>query len=183
MDYALSDVPGLILEFEPGNLTDEELRSNRKVNHNAVANFFKSNPEKSLIMELTTNFRAVAQEAWKVAIDGPDRVMLDICQRLLNGDESMQNAIVCHATGEEMGVWHRCERCESRDPVFRKCKVIPGGLSGACSNCIYRGRQKQCTIRDEEEYLPSNESRNSKKRSTRKRKVEDGPLMKKRRMN
>lgn len=156
-------------------------------------------------MELTTNFRAVvphkrdskgskivqvlmkdvnkAQEAWKVAIVGPDRVMLDICQRLLNGDESMQNAIVCHATGEEMGVWHRCERCESRDPVFRKCKVIPGGFSGACSNCIYRGRQKQCTIRDEEEYLPSNESRNSKKRSTRKRKVEDGPLMKKRRMN
>jgi hypothetical protein len=156
-------------------------------------------------MELTINFRAVvphkrdskgskivqvlmkdvneAQEAWKVAIDGPDRVMLDICQRLLNGDESMQNAIVCHATGEEMGVWHRCERCENRDPVFRKCKVIPGGFSGACSKCIYRGRQKQCTIRDEEEYLPSNESRNSKKRSTRKRKVENGHLIKKRRIN
>ncbi|KAJ4198904.1 hypothetical protein NW759_016206 [Fusarium solani] len=67
-------------------------------------------------------------------------LMSDICQRLRNGDESAKNAIICHATGEQMDSRHRCDQCDDHDPLLGGGRVVQKFFLGACSNC-YQGCQ------------------------------------------
>ncbi|KAM6514079.1 hypothetical protein FALCPG4_015245 [Fusarium falciforme] len=80
--------------------------------------------------------------------------MSGICQRLRNGDESAKNAIICHATGEQMGSPHHCDQRDDHDPLLGGGRVVQEFFLGACSNC-YQGRQISYTVRGEEDYQPS----------------------------
>lgn len=63
-----------------------------------------------------------AHESWNEAVYGPNDVMDEICQRLQNGDESAENAVICHAIGEEMVGWNCCDRCETMSLFLASAK-------------------------------------------------------------
>ncbi|KAH6975815.1 hypothetical protein EDB80DRAFT_740211, partial [Ilyonectria destructans] len=181
--YPSDAVRVLVLELGPDYYVEMVLPRDQTLYHDRLRQFIESSYGlfQSRIVELTPKFRVViperrdlgdlvtiqallrdtddTRESWRVAIQGPAYLMSDICRRLRNGDESAKTAIICHATGEKMNSWFRCDQCEDRDPLLGGCRVVEGSFRSACSNCIYRGRQKSCTVRYiDDEYQPSSKN-------------------------
>ncbi len=41
-----------------------------------------------------------------------------------------------------------CSKCDAGLGPFVSCVTVPNQFVGVCNNCIYRGRRKECTLRN-----------------------------------
>lgn len=105
-----------------------------------------------------------------MAIQGSSSLMMKICRRLRNEDESARNAIICHARGKEMGFLWTCEQCYERNILPGGCRQFQDNFNGACSACILQGHQRLCSARvllvEEENYYQPSEGSNDQYRTT-----------------
>ncbi|KAH7120087.1 hypothetical protein B0J13DRAFT_612826 [Dactylonectria estremocensis] len=150
----------------------EKLKKFMNMNHEIL---------RSRIVELTSEFRVVLPErkdtddvvtiqtlmegnsvgeSWQMAIQGSSSLMMKICRRLRNEDESARNAIICHARGKEMGFLWTCEQCYERNILPGGCRQFQDNFDGACSACILQGHQRLCSartpiVKEENYYQPS----------------------------
>ncbi|KPM42443.1 hypothetical protein AK830_g4113 [Neonectria ditissima] len=187
MDHNLSSVRGLIFEIGPGYRATMVLPRTKTADLEKLKKFMNVNHEllRSRIVQLTSEFRVVLPErkgdddvvtiqtlmegnsvgeSWQMAIQGSSSLMMKICRRLRNEDESARNAIICHARGKEMGFLWACEQCYERNILPGGCRQFQGNFDGACSACILQGHQRLCSARvpivEEENYYQPSEGSN-----------------------
>ncbi|KAH6957693.1 DHS-like NAD/FAD-binding domain-containing protein [Ilyonectria sp. MPI-CAGE-AT-0026] len=186
MDHNLSSVRGLILEIGPGYHATMILPKTKTADLEKLKKFMNVNHEllRSCIVQLTSEFRVVlperkddddvvtiqtlmegnsVEESWQMAIQGSSSLMMKICRRLRNEDESARNAIICHARGKEMGFLWTCEQSYGRNILPGGCRQFQDNFDGACSACILQGHQRLCSARvpiveEENYYQPSEDS-------------------------
>ncbi|KAH8659664.1 hypothetical protein BGZ61DRAFT_485650 [Ilyonectria robusta] len=136
MDHDLRSVRGLILEIGPGYHATMILPKTKTADLEKLKKFMNVNHEllRSRIVQLTSEFRVVLPEkkddddvvtiqtlmegnsvgeSWQMAIQGSSSLMMKICRRLRNEDESARNAIICHARGHQ-------RLCSARVPIVEE---------------------------------------------------------------
>ncbi|KAH7123411.1 hypothetical protein B0J13DRAFT_153907 [Dactylonectria estremocensis] len=170
MDHSLSSLRGLIFEIEPGYHATMILPGATAPDSEKFKRFMNMNHQfiRSRIVQLTPEFRVVLPErqgheemitiqsfmedksvgrSWRMAIQGSSSLMLKICRRLRSGDQSARDAVICHASGEQMSWSWKCEQCSVRDVLPGGCIRLQDNFDGVCSSCILQGNQGLCSAR------------------------------------